>query len=398
MGTWRPTILQIIPRIDTGGAELSTIEITDAIVRAGGRALVLSAGGRMAGRIGAAGGEHVAFPAATKNPVRMAHNALRLARLITQERVDLVHARSRAPAWSALAAARRTGKRFVTTYHGAYGETNSLKRLYNGVMARADVVIANSAFTADLVRSRYGTPADRIAVIHRGIDPARFDPARVDPARVEALRSAWGVDKDAPVAVQVARLTGWKGQSVAIAAFARLAAEGRLAANAVLVLAGDAQGRDDYAAGLRRQVEAAALSRHVRLAGHVEDVPAAFLAARVAIVASTEPEAFGRAATEAQAMGCPVIATAIGAPAETVLATPAQALDATTGWLVPPGDADALADALAQALAMDDAARSRMGARARAHVARNFTLLAMQRSTLAVYDRLLGTRLAETLA
>ena len=181
MAPSRPTILQIVPHLDTGGAELSAVEIAQAVVRAGGRALVLAeAGGRLAPRVTAAGGELVAFPAATKNPIRMLANARAIARLAREESVDLIHARSRAPAWSALAAARRARVPFVTTYHGAYGETNAVKRLYNGVMARGDVVIANSGYTADLIAQRYGTSRQRIAVIHRGVDTRRFDPATIE--------------------------------------------------------------------------------------------------------------------------------------------------------------------------------------------------------------------------
>ena len=161
--------------------------------------------------------------------------------------------------------------------------------------------------------------------------------------------------------------------------------------NVVVVLAGDAQGRNTYAQALKAQVAEAGLEGRVRLVGHVEDIAAACLAAHVAVVASTQPEAFGRATIEAQAMGAPVIATAIGAPPETVLAEPAVAPDAITGWLVPPGDAGALAERLAQALALPAPEREALAGRARAHVVAQFTVEAMQRRTLAVYDRLLGT-------
>jgi hypothetical protein len=163
-----PTILQIIPQLDAGGAELSAVEIADAVVRAGGRAIVLAEPGRLAADITQVGGEVMPFPAATKNPLRMWANAGAIARIVGREHVDLVHARSRAPAWSAMRAARRTGVRFVTTYHGAYGEKNALKRIYNSVMARGDVVIANSRYTARLIAERYATPG----APHRG-DPAR---------------------------------------------------------------------------------------------------------------------------------------------------------------------------------------------------------------------------------
>lgn len=390
MPTGRPTILQIIPRLDTGGAELSTVEIVEAVVRAGGRALVLTEGGRLVGRVEAGGGEIVPFPAGTKNPARIMLNARRLARLVEAENVDLLHARSRAPAWSALMAARAAERPFVTTYHGAYSETNAVKRLYNGVMARSDIVIANSAYTARLIETRYATPASRVRVVHRGLDELAFAPDRVIPDRIAALRERWRVAPGTRVVLHAARLTGWKGQHVLIAAAGQLARRGALG-DAVIVLAGDAQGRGDYVASLERQIAQAGLGGRVRLVGHVDDIPAAFQTAYVAVVASTEPEAFGRAATEAQAMCCPVIATAIGAPPETVLAEPAVAAHQATGWLVPPGDDAALARCLEAALSAAPADHRAMGDRARAHVMANFTLFAMKRSTLAVYDTLLGS-------
>ncbi len=197
---------------------------------------------------------------------------------------------------------------------------------------------------------------------------------------------------DQPIILQAARLTGWKGQTVLIEAAARLQAAGRLGP-AVVVLAGDAQGRDSYVRMLQEQIDRLGLKDRVRLVGHVEDVAAAFRAAHVTVVASTEPEAFGRTAIEAAAVGCPVIATDIGAPPETVRAEPAVAADAITGWLVPPGDADALAARLGDALALAPAARQELGQRARRHVLGTYTVEAMQRRTLAVYDRLLGTGL-----
>lgn len=397
MARTTPTILQIIPRLDTGGAELSTIEITQAIVRAGGTALVATEGGRMAARITEAGGELVPFAAGSKNPAVILANAGRLRRLVAERGVALLHARSRAPAWSALLAARRAGVPLVTTYHGAYAERGRLKRLYNSVMARADIVIANSEYTADLVRQRYATPADRIRVIHRGVDLARFDPQRIEPARIAALRERWGIAAASRIVLQAARLTGWKGQRVLVEAAGHLVRSGMLA-DAVVVLAGDAQGRDGYAADIARDIARLGLGDRVRIVGHVDDIAAAYAAAHLTVVASTEPEAFGRAAAEAEAMGCPVVATDIGAPRETVLAAPRVPAGEATGWLVAPGDAAALADCLAAALALAPADRMAMGTRARAHVARNFTLAAMRRATLEVYDRLLGTDLTVRLA
>jgi len=392
----RTTILQIIPELDAGGAELSVVEVAAAITSAGGRALVLAEpGGRLASNVEAAGGEVVPFPASSKNPMRILANAASLARLATQEGVHLIHARSRAPAWSALLAARRARLPFVTTYHGAYNETNALKRAYNSVMARGDVVIANSLYTARLIVDRYHTPPERITVIHRGVDAGAFDPARIGNDRIAALRASWGVGAGDPVILQAARLTRWKGQGVLIDAIARLHTRGALR-NAVLVLAGDAQGRDAYEAELRAQAAGLGLESRVLFAGHVKDMPAAFAAAQVAVIASIEPEAFGRTAIEAAAVACPVIATNIGAPPETVLAQPAVPAQERTGWLVPPSDPEMLAAALAEALTLPPRERAAVGERGRRHVLTNFTTGSLQRRTLAVYDRLLGTAMEAT--
>lgn len=392
MAAARPTILQIIPKLEAGGAELAVIDMAEAVVKAGGRALVLAEPGRMTPRLEAVGGEAIDFPASTKNPLKLVTNASAIAALVAREGVSLIHARSRAPAWSGLMAARRAKVPFVTTYHGAYSEPNAFKRAYNGVMARGDVTIANSGFTADLIAERYGIAREKIVVIHRGLDPARFDPAQVSPERVEALRRAWGVAPGQKVILQAARLTSWKGQGVLIAAVAILKSRGHLG-GAKVILAGDPQGRDAYVTELRQHIAREGLDDTVAIVGHVEDIPAAFLAAHVTVVPSTKPEAFGRSVTEAAAMACPVISSDIGAPPETMKAAPKTPLDQATGWLVRVSDAAALAEGLAAALALPPEARAAMGARARAHVMAHFTKRNLQLHTLAVYDRLLGTDL-----
>jgi glycosyltransferase involved in cell wall biosynthesis len=306
-------------------------------------------------------------------------------RLIRRERIDLVHARSRAPAWSSLLACRRTGTPFVTTYHGIYNETGAAKRFYNSVMARGDMVIANSQYTADLIRQRYGTPAGRIRVIPRGVDLALFSPAAVHEAQRASLRAAWRLSGDETVVLNVARLTGWKGQRVLIEAVPLLA-EHR---NFVLVLAGDDQGRSGYRNELESRIAALGLGELVRIVGHCDDVPAALSLASVAVVASTEPEAFGRFALEAQAMGIPVVATALGAAPETVLAPPRVNVSERTGWLVPPNEPAQMAGAIGEALALSLLEKEALAARAR-QVAAEFSTAAMQAATLAVYDGLLA--------
>jgi len=385
-------VAQIIPRLDTGGAELATVEMTRAIVMAGGRAMVLCEGGRLEDDIRRAGGEIVRFAAGTKNPVRMIANAFRLAEMIRQRGIDILHARSRAPAWSALWAARMTGTPLVTTYHGAYGNRGPMKPFYNSVMARGQIVIANSHYTGRLIQERHGTPQERIRVIQRGVDLARFDPDAVSPNRVAALRAAWGVDGDEKIVLHAARLTGWKGQRDVIDAAARIFS-GERPPRAVFILAGDAQGRDTYVSELEAQIAGHGLEGKVRLTGHCDDMPAAYAAAHVTLIASREPEAFGRASAEAQAMGCPVVVTRQGASPETILTAERDGADNATGWVVPVEAPARLANAIAEALLLSDRERRELGARARANVAEKFTTARMQRETLGVYDECLRSAL-----
>jgi glycosyltransferase involved in cell wall biosynthesis len=380
------TILQIVPALDAGGAERTTVDVAAALVKAGARALVATTGGRLVAELEAAGGEWLAFPAATKNPARILANAERLRRLAARHGVSLIHARSRAPAWSGLIAARRAGIAFVTTYHGAYRRGGALKTWYNSVMARGDVVIANSRFTAQLIEEQHPPARGRVEVIYRGTDLGRFDADTVSTERVAGLRSAWGIRDGRRVVLLAARLTGWKGQSVLIEAAANLKAQGR--DDIDVVFAGDPQGRSDYVAALRARIADLDLGDSVRLVGHCEDMPAALMLADVLAVPSTEPEAFGRSAVEAQALGVRVVVSDLGAVPETVLAPPDVPAEERTGWRVPAGDAGALAAGLAEALALSADEREALAARARAHVRATFTLDAMTAATLKIYARL----------
>jgi glycosyltransferase involved in cell wall biosynthesis len=406
-----PVILQIIPELSAGGAERTTIEMAEAVTRGGGRALVVSAGGRLEDELASAGGELIRFPAKTKNPAAILFNALRLARLIRRRGVSLVHARSRAPAWSVLLAARWTRRRFVTTYHGIYNQESRIKAYYNSVMARGDAVICNSHYTAALVRERHPEASDRAGVIYRGVDLERFDPASVPVERVQALREAWGVPAAKRIVILPARLTRWKGQLVLIDAAARLQERGEHG-DAAFVLAGDEQSRSPYRAELEAAIQAQALRGRVIIAGHCHDMPAAFKAAAFTVLPSIEAEAFGRSCIESQAMGCPVIASNIGAFPETV--TPEPGLLAFAGgtqvsgpahpagapslspWLFEPGNSEALCESLRYALAMDDGALESLRQHSMKRVRRDFSKHALQLQTLTVYDRLLGTQLAET--
>lgn len=379
------TLLQVTPELETGGAEQTTIDVARAVVQAGGRALVASRGGRMAQRLAADGGELVALPAQSKNPFVMLDNAIRLIGLIRAEGVSLIHARSRAPAFSALWAARAAGVPFVATYHGVYNAKGRLKRWYNAVMTRGDVVIANSEYTRRHVIEEHGIEADRVVAIPRGVDLARFDPAQVTPDRIGALRQAWGIDPaDARLKVLLAgRLTRWKGQGLLIEAAAKLKATGE--DRFLILLAGDDQGRAAYRAELEQAIATAGLEENVRLVGHCDDMPAAYLLADIAASPSLDPEAFGRTAVEPQVVGRPVLAAAHGAPVETVV-------DGKTGWHVAPGDADSWAQALGKVVRMTARKRAEMGEAARERAVRLYSVEAMCQATLAVYARVLEAR------
>ncbi len=372
-------MLQVLPSLMTGGVERGTVDIAQAIVTAGGTALVASAGGPMTREIVRAGAVHIELPVDAKNPLTMWRNVGRLTKLVRDHGVDILHARSRAPAWSARAAARRAGIPFVTTFHGSYAAGNAVKRVYNSIMARGDRVIAISDFIGEEIVTRYGVDPDRVRVIPRGVDVGLFDPAAVSGQRVIQLAEQWRVPDDASVIMLPGRLTRWKGHLVLIEALARL--EDPTGLRCILV--GSAQGRDAYVAEIKTEIARRGLDSMVQIAGESRDMPAAFMLADVVVSASTQPEGFGRVIAEAQAMGRPVIATDHGGARETVI-------PGKTGWLVPPGDASALAAALREALAMDRWARESLAARAIRHIRADYTKEMMCARTLALYQELLA--------
>jgi len=375
-----PAILQIVPTLNAGGAERSTVEIAAALAREGFTPLAASEGGRMVAELEAAGGEWIRMPVNTKSPLSLYANARRLAQIIQERNIRLVHARSRAPAWSALWATRRTGTPFLTTWHGAYSGENALKRYYNSVMLRGDAVIANSQWTADHIQSVYSVRPKKLVVIPRGIDPAAYDPANVSPDRIARLRAQWNARRDEIVILFPGRLSRRKGQLVLIESLAQISGEFK---NLRAVIAGEAARHDDYAAEIERTIERRALTKAVTIAGHVQDMPAAYLASDIVVFTTIEPEGFGRVAAEAAAMERPVIASDLGGTREIVV-------PGVSGFLVPPGDVGELVDALRRLLVAGVGGRAAMGARGRAYVLANFTLARMTGDTVALYRELLA--------
>jgi len=387
-----PVILQVLPALEAGGVERGTIEMVRAIATAGGTPLVASRGGRMAVHVAHAGGRHVTMGLHRKNPVSVVRNARRLAALIRAEGVDLVHARSRAPAWAAWLACRATGAHFVTTWHGVHEENFPAKRLYNSVLARGERVIAISRYIGARLTERYGLGPERLRVIPRGADAAQFDPARVRGDRMQALAEAWDLPHDTAVVMLPARLTRWKGHMLLIEALGRLAREHTVPPWVCVFVGAGARAntrKGRFTAEILARARALGVVDRLRFAGHCSDMPAALALASVVVVPSLRPEPFGRTVVEAQAMERVVVAASHGAATETVLA-------GQTGIPVPPDDARALAEALRVVLEAPPEALAAMGWHARQHVLTHYTSAAMQTATLAVYDELLGTTLARS--
>ena len=355
-------VLQILPDLNAGGVERTVLETVEALTTAGHRAHVLSAGGRLVPELGVLGGVHHTADIGSKNILSVPWRIAGVRRLIAEHKIDIVHARSRAPAWPAMFAARAEKVSFVTTYHGIYNAKLAVKRVYNSVMAKGDVVIANSNFTAAHILKEHGIDPECLRIIPRGVDMSVFDPEQVSPEDIQTQRAAWGVQPNETVVVLPGRLTRWKGQTVAIEAL-------RLAGDAYrLILVGDAQGRDEYVEELRAQSK----GLNIVFSGHRTDMDLIYAAADIIICPSTDPEAFGRTAAEAQAMNRPVIASDHGGAVEVVL-------DGVTGWRVPPGDADALAKALGRVQKLTGVAN------ARDRIAKEYSKTALQTSLLDVY-------------
>ncbi len=379
-----PTVLQVLPNLVTGGVERGTVDIAAALTAAGWKAVVASAGGPMVRELERAGAMHVTLPLATKSPLAIRRNGAALARLAAEHGVSLIHARSRAPAWSAKAAAKSCGLPFITTFHGVYsGGLLGLKHVYNGVMASGDRVIAISQFIADLLGRDYKVPPDRIRLIHRGIDLTLFDPAKVGPQRIVQMSHKLGLTETVPTVRLPGRLTAWKGHHLLIEALAVLRSRG-LVSDLRCLMVGQDQGRTAYRDSMLERAATLGVGDWVRVIEDCTDLPAAYRVSDVIVSASTRPEAFGRVVAEAQAMGRPVVAPAHGAAGEIIV-------PGVTGWLFTPNDLNSLADTLARALALSSDQRMILAGEAMANVRERFDKVEMCAKTLSVYGELLAS-------
>lgn len=378
MSETRPVILQVLPRLHSGGVERGTIEITDAIRGAGMVPLVASAGGPMIPHVTHAGGQHFTMPLDRKNPIIIRANALRLYQLIKSQGVNLVHARSRAPAWSAYYAAKWAKVPFMTTFHGVYNSATALKRHYNSVMVRGERVIAVSRFVQDHLISRYNVDPTMIRLIPRGVDFTMFDEKRAIPERMIQLTKSWRLpEDDTPMLFCPGRISRAKGQHLFLEALREMKDQPFIA-----VIAGTDHGHEDYRADLEKQIVEYGLEGKVRIDGPTNYMAEAYLLSSAVIVPSLKAESFGRTAVEAQAMGRVVIATDLGGVKETVLPN-------ETGYLVPENDPKTMAQAIQYALSRDAETTKAMSRFAIQHAHNHFSALQMKNRTIAVYRELL---------
>jgi len=372
----KPVVMQVLPALEQGGVERTAIDVAAALVKDGMEAIVVSSGGPMAYELDRIGATHITLPVNAKNPYIMKRNVKRLEALIKEHHVDILHARSRAPAWSAYFAAKHADIPFVTTFHGTYNFGGFLKKAYNAIMIKGDRVIANSDFIRRHIMDNYKLKWTPLRVISRGVNIDYFDPKKVPAERVIKLATEWRLPDGVPVIILPGRLTSWKGQLLLIEALSKLDREVRC------LLVGSAQGRSGYVDEIESLTTKLDLTDSVHIIENCKDLPAAFKLADVIVSASIDPEAFGRVAVEGQAMGRPVVAPNHGGAPEQI--TPNE-----TGWLFKPGDADDLAKKLMKALSLSETERDTLHNRCIENVRAKYTNDLMCKKTLDVYKELL---------
>lgn len=377
------TVVQVIPDLQPSGTVNHAIEIAEALSRGRHRAVIVSEGGRMEGAAERAGATVIKLPVASKNPTQMVANARKLAELSRELDADLLHAQSRAPAWSCYVANKICKVPFIATYDGSFSERNPVKRFYNSVMVRGSRVIAPGERLAKMVQERYGTAREKISVVPNAVDFEAFNPSLVDPAQRAALATQWGVEPSDRVILLPGRLSRPKAPHLLVEAASRLREAGLK--DFLCVFAGEHPGRSGYAGDLWDQVHQAGLSSRVRFAGHTDDMRSAYSLADIVVCTSVSQGGHRRAVLEAQAMGVPVAVSDSENGDEIVRAAPYVAEARSTGVLYRSGDASELAQTLFKLLAMGAPARQAMGVRGREWIASHFSKETFAERLLAVY-------------
>lgn len=371
-------ILQVLPELLTGGVERSTVDTSRELVKKNFKSVVISSGGPLAAIIGNQGGILYTLPLKSKNPISIYKNIAKIRKIIRKEKVDLVHAHSRAPAWSAYFAAKQENIPFVTTFHGFYKFSNSLKKWYNSVMTKGFMVVAVSEFIKDHILENYNVPVDHLRVIHQGIDFDQFNPEKISFQRMNQVIQKYNLPDDKIILCLPGRITGWKGHDVLIKAISTLPKE-----KYHCIFAGNYKKKPGYYASLVDLINKLGLTEHFTFTGDSQDVQTIYKLSDIIISTSKEPEAFGRVVVEGQAMCKIVIASDIGGSKETIK-------NGKTGFLFESNNAADLAAKINAATKLTPKQIAAMGKAAREHVKANFSLKKMLDKTLKLYQQVIA--------
>ncbi|MDC0353353.1 glycosyltransferase family 4 protein [Candidatus Pelagibacter sp.] len=378
-------VLQVIPKLGYGGAETGCYDMAHYLPEHDCGSFIVTSGGELLKFVDKRKVKIIKLPVHSKNPLIIFINFLALVAIILVKNISIVHARSRAPAWSSLLAAKITGRKFVTTFHGTYNFNNKIKKFYNSVMVRSDLIIAGSNFIFSHIKDNYTKYLDakkKLLVIFRGINVDYFDPTTKLDSDEKKLLKKWQIEKDKKIILLPGRLTEWKGQEVFIEAINLVNIELGYEAFYAVILGGD-QGRDLYKKKLIRLTEQYRLVNQVKFIKHCSDMALAYKVSDIVVSASIEPEAFGRIAVEAQSMEKPIIASNIGGSNETVI-------DEKTGFLFESNNAKSLSQKILKILSMDEASLNSIGREGRKNIIQKFNVEKMCFSTYSEYKRIIN--------
>jgi glycosyltransferase involved in cell wall biosynthesis len=372
-------LLQVIPRLDTGGAETGCIDIAKFIANQNYYSAILCSGGRQIKNIDQTRIKIFIFPVHSKNPLLILFNIFVILFIVLFHKINIIHVRSRAPAWSCYFASKLSNVFLISTFHGTYNFNNFFKKFYNSIMLRGNAVIAGSKFIFDHIKKNYNN-FKQLFVVPRGIDIIYFDPKNTNIEESNKVRNRWNVSVNNFLILLPGRLTSWKGQMFFLRAFLLLKKE-NLLKNISAVILGDEQGRIQYKESLLKFINENNLENHVKIISNESFMPSAYNACDLVLSASVEPEAFGRVAVEAQAMEKPILASNIGGSIETVI-------DGETGWLFESNSEKNLANFIVNISKKDKSSLKEFGLKGRKNVSDNYTVEQMCSKTLEIYKSL----------
>ena len=378
-------VLQVIPKLGYGGAETGCYDIAHYLPENNCGSFIITSGGELIKFIDKKKVRLIKLPVHSKNPLLILINGLIISLIILFYKIDIVHARSRAPAWSCLLASKLTGKKFVTTFHGTYNFKSKLKQFYNSVMVRSDLIIAGSNFIFSHINQNYSKYLDlkkKLLVIFRGINVDYFDAGTKMENDEKRLLKTWDIHKDKKIILLPGRLTSWKGQELFLDAINLVNIELGYEAFYGVILGSD-QGRDLYKKKLIGITEQYRMNKQIKFIDHCNDMALAYKVSDIVISSSIEPEAFGRVSVEAQSMQKVIIASNIGGSNETVI-------DGKTGFLFQAGDPKSLSRIILKVLNMNDASLKLIGSEGRKNIIKKFNVEKMCFSTYSEYKKILN--------